>query len=90
VIAHVFSRPRVIAVLFLLAGLFGAGCGESVVDPSTFVRDAVTACAEHGGVTVANPDGPHQYPSVICQDQNAFVYSDGRLTAVDITPSVRP
>jgi hypothetical protein len=52
-------RPAFITGLFLLAGFFGAGCGEAREFP---------ACQNHGGVAHIGDDATNGNVPVACKD----------------------
>lgn len=73
-------RLKLAMALFLLAGLFGAGCAEyDDNDPAIVIRDAVETCANYGGVQDYSVDAKSSSGGgFLCKDGSGFVYRDGQ------------
>lgn len=84
------------AMTAALAALALAGCGDAPDgggqhEAATYVRDYVSACRDRGGIMDSQTDNYHGQPAyVICEDWAGFVYKDGRLVQVDLSPTVAP
>lgn len=88
---------RAILLVAAALALAASGCGDTpdsgsdTHDSARWARDYIVQCAERGGVVDSETGDFHGKPAyVICRDQSAWVYDDGKLVRVETEPVVRP